>query len=50
MINRSFDEPEPIPYAARHWLGPRLMEAGRYADAEREYRIELEDHPHTSGR
>ncbi len=41
-----FDEPEPIPYAARHWLGAALMEAGRYADAEREYRIELEDHPH----
>ena len=41
-----YDEPEPIPYAARHWLGAALMEAERYADAEREYRTELEDHPH----
>ncbi len=41
-----FDEPEPIPYAARHWLGAALMEVGNFAEAEREYRIELEDHPH----
>lgn len=41
-----YDEPEPIPYAARHWLGAALLEAGRYADAEQEYRTELADHPH----
>lgn len=41
-----YDEPEPIPYAARHWLGAALMEAGRYAEAEQEYRTELADHPH----
>ncbi len=41
-----YDEPEPIPYAARHWLGAALLEAGRYAEAEREYRTELADHPH----
>ena len=41
-----YDEPEPIPYAARHWLGAALMEAGRYAEAEEEYRTELKDHPH----
>ena len=41
-----YDEPEPIPYAARHWLGAALIEAGRYAEAEREYRTELQDHPH----
>jgi hypothetical protein len=41
-----YDEPEPIPYAARHWLGAALIEAGRYADAEQEYRTELADHPH----
>ncbi|NIR58062.1 MAG: hypothetical protein GWO02_00345, partial [Gammaproteobacteria bacterium] len=41
-----YDEPEPIPYAARHWLGAALMEAGRHAEAEQEYRVELEDHPH----
>ncbi len=41
-----YDEPEPIPYAARHWLGAALIEAERYAEAEREYRTELQDHPH----
>ena len=29
------DEPEPLPFAARHWLGACLLEAGRPADAER---------------
>ncbi|MGI9204046.1 MAG: hypothetical protein ACR2Q3_08550, partial [Woeseiaceae bacterium] len=43
---QKYDEPEPIPYAARHWLGAALIEAGRFAEAEREYRTELEDHPH----
>ena len=43
---QQYDEPEPIPFAARHWLGAALMEAGRYADAEAEYRTELQDHPH----
>ena len=42
----TYDEPEPLPFAARHWLGAALLEAGRYADAERVYREELEDHPH----
>lgn len=41
-----YDEPEPIPYAARHWLGAALLETGRYAEAEQEYRKELADHPH----
>jgi len=41
-----YDEPEPIPYAARHWLGAALIEAERYAEAEKEYRTELADHPH----
>ena len=41
-----YDEPEPLPFAARHWLGAALIDAGRYADAEREYRVELKDHPH----
>jgi tetratricopeptide (TPR) repeat protein len=42
----TYDEPEPLPFAARHWLGAALLEAKRYADAERVYREELEDHPH----
>ena len=40
-----YSEPEPLPFAARHWLGAALLEAGRFADAERVYREELEDHP-----
>ncbi len=41
-----YDEPEPLPFPARHWLGAALIEAGRHADAEREYRTDLEQHPH----
>ena len=41
-----YDEPEPLPFAARHWLGAALLEAGRHADAERVYREEIADHPH----
>ena len=40
-----YDEPEPLPFAARHWLGAALLAAGQYADAERVYREELLDHP-----
>jgi tetratricopeptide (TPR) repeat protein len=41
-----YDEPEPLPFAARHWLGAALIEAGRAAEAEEHYRVELKDHPH----
>jgi tetratricopeptide (TPR) repeat protein len=41
-----YDEPEPLPFPARHWLGAALVEAGRHADAERVYRADLKDHPH----
>ena len=40
-----YDEPEPLPFAARHWLGAALLEAERYRDAERVYREELLDRP-----
>lgn len=40
-----YDEPEPLNFSARHWLGAALLEAGRHADAERVYRRELEDRP-----
>jgi tetratricopeptide (TPR) repeat protein len=40
-----YDEPEPLPFAARHWLGAALIEAGRFADAERVYREDLKQHP-----
>jgi len=41
-----YDEPEPLPFAAEHWLGAALLEAGRPADAEAVYRSELAHHPH----
>jgi len=41
-----YSEPEPLPFSARHWLGAALLEVKRYAEAERVYREELEDHPH----
>lgn len=42
-----YDEPEPLNFSARQWLGSALLEANRPADAERVYRAALEDHPHT---
>ena len=41
-----YDEPEPLPFPARHWLGAALLDAKRYADAEKVYRDDLADHPH----
>jgi len=41
-----YDEPEPLPFPARHWLGAALLEANRPADAERVYRDDIADHPH----
>ena len=29
-----WDEPEPLPFSARHWLGAALLEMGRPAEAE----------------
>jgi tetratricopeptide (TPR) repeat protein len=40
-----YDEPEPLPFSARHWLGAALLEAKRPADAEKVYRQALADHP-----
>jgi tetratricopeptide (TPR) repeat protein len=40
-----YDEPEPLNFTARHWLGAALLEAGRPADAERVYRADLTRHP-----
>ena len=41
-----YDEPEPLVFSPRHWLGAALLEADRPADAERVYKEELEKHPH----
>jgi hypothetical protein len=40
-----YDEPEPLPFAARHWLGAALLETSQYEAAEKVYRDELDDHP-----
>ena len=42
----NYDEPEPLPFTARHWLGAALLEQKDYASAERVYREELKKHPH----
>lgn len=41
-----YDEPEPLPFSARHWLGAALIEARRYSEAAQVYEAELADHPH----
>jgi tetratricopeptide (TPR) repeat protein len=41
-----YDEPEPLPFPARHWLGAALIEAKRFTDAEKVYRDDLAQHPH----
>lgn len=40
-----YDEPEPLNFTARHWLGAVLLEAERWDRAEAVYRASLEDHP-----
>ena len=40
-----YDEPEPLPFSAFHWLGAALLEARRFDEAEQAYRRELKDHP-----
>jgi tetratricopeptide (TPR) repeat protein len=40
-----YDEPEPLPFSAFHWLGAALLEAKRFDEAEQAYRAELKDHP-----
>ena len=42
----SYDEPERLPFPARHWLGAALLEAERFEDAERVYREDRAGHPH----
>ena len=44
------DEPEPLPFPARHWLGAALLDAARPADAERVYRTTCGSTLTTGGR
>jgi tetratricopeptide (TPR) repeat protein len=41
-----YDEPEPLPFSARHWLGAALIDAKKFSEAETVYRAELQHHPH----
>jgi tetratricopeptide (TPR) repeat protein len=41
----AIDDPEPFPFAVRHWLGAALIEAKRFGEAERVYREDLARHP-----
>jgi len=40
-----YDEPEPLNFSARHWLGDLLLDMERYEAAEGVFRAALEDHP-----
>ena len=42
----NYDEPEPLPFSPRHWLGAAYMELGAYDSAEAEFRQDLREHPH----
>lgn len=41
-----YDEPEPLPFSPRHWLGAAYIETGAYENAITEYEVDLLDHPH----
>lgn len=43
-----YDEPEALPFSARHWLGSVLLQSKKYPQAERVYRDELKKHPHNA--
>jgi len=40
-----YDEPEPLNFSARHWLGDLLLEMERYQEAEKVFTAALDDHP-----
>ncbi len=40
-----YDEPEPLNFSIRHWLGNALNKAGRYSEAVAVFQDELEHHP-----
>lgn len=41
----TYDEPEPLNFSARSWLGTILLENEQWDEAEAVYRAALEDHP-----
>ena len=42
----NYDEPEPLPFSPRHWLGAAYQALGAFEAAHQQYSIDLEDHPH----
>ena len=44
--NLNYDEPEPLPFSPRHWLGSAYMALGAYDNAEEQFRQDLSEHPH----
>lgn len=44
--NLNYDEPEPLPFSPRHWLGSAYLALGAYDNALAEYRRDLQEHPH----
>ena len=44
--NLNYDEPEPLPFSPRHWLGSVYLELGAYDRALAEFNKDLSDHPH----
>ena len=40
-----YDEPEPLPFSAFHWLGAALLEGKRFDEAEKAYRDRAEGPP-----
>ncbi len=41
----NYDEPEPLPFSPRHWLGALYLEMGAHDSALAEYRQDLSEHP-----
>ncbi|MDP5003678.1 MAG: hypothetical protein NWQ51_07270, partial [OM182 bacterium] len=41
----NYDEPEPLPFSPRHWLGAAYLAIGAYDAALAEYELDMDDHP-----
>ena len=41
-----YDEPEPYPFSAKHWLGAAYIEVGEFDKAITLYEEDLREHPH----
>ena len=44
--NLNYDEPEPLPFSPRHWLGAAYMEMEAFENALEQYQKDLSDHPY----